>query len=436
MNVLHIVRSMDVGGLETVVIGLVDGGREHDIAPYLGCLYELGAQGGDVRTDGTWVGGLEKHGSLKTLFSLCQYLRRNQIDVIHTHNPQPHLFGVLAGIICRVPVVHTKHGRNYPEDAKRVWLNRQLSRFSVMIAAVSEDAARVALDVEKVPEKKVMVVYNGIDTERFAPRKCEREEWGVESGLLGVDPTSPRLRRASCGELRVESGEWGAETGLEKKDGGSATPSDSPQSTVHSPQSTVTIGTVGRLSEDKDYPMLVRAFALMCQKLSTLSSPDSTVHPRLLFVGDGEERERIEQEVTKVTERRERFDIEFAGMQSDVEEWYRKMDVFCLSSVTEGCSMTLLEAGSSGLPSVVTDVGGNRELVADGESGFVVPPGDENAFADALEMLVEDEELRRKQGAVARARVVEQYSTRTMVATCLGLYRESLNRRKRRKRRC
>ena len=434
MNVLHIVRSMDVGGLETVVIGLVDGGREHDIAPYLGCLYELGAQGGDVRTDGTWVGGLEKHGSLKTLFSLCQYLRRNQIDVIHTHNPQPHLFGVLAGIICRVPVVHTKHGRNYPEDAKRVWLNRQLSRFSVMIAAVSEDAARVALTVEKVPEKKVMVVYNGIDTERFAPSGRERGEWGVESG------------------------EWGAETGLEKRDGGSATPSDSPQSTAHSP---LVIGSVGRLSEDKDYPMLVRSFALMQQQLSTLhsplptvhsppstpnsppltvhsppstpNSPPPTVHTQLLLVGDGPDRQLIEHEAQKqgVADA-----CSFAGMQNDVEEWYRKMDVFCLSSVTEGCSMTLLEAGSSGLPSVVTDVGGNRELVADGESGFVVPPGDENAFADALEMLVEDEELRRKQGAVARARVVEQYSTRTMVATCLGLYRESLNRRKRRKRRC
>jgi len=330
-------------------------------------------------------------------------------------------------------VVHTKHGRNYPEDAKRVWLNRQLSRFSVVVAAVSGDAAKVALEVEKVPEEKVMVLYNGIDTERFAPRKCERGEWGVESGLLGVDggesgvdPTSPRLRRASCGEWRVESGEWGAETGLEKTDGESATRSDSPQSTVHGP---LVIGSVGRLSEDKDYPMLVRAFALMQQRLSTLHGPHSTVPVQLLLVGDGPDRQLIEHEAQKQGV----SDVcELAGMQSDVEEWYRKMDVFCLSSVTEGCSMTLLEAGASGLPSVVTDVGGNRELVADGESGFVVPSGDESAFADALEALVEDEELRRKQGAVARARVVEQYSTRSMVATYLGLYRESLNRRKRR----
>ena len=186
----------------------------------------------------------------------------------------------------------------------------------------------------------------------------------------------------------------------------------------------ITIGTVGRLSVEKNYPLLVRAFALMQNKLGTSDPSRSTPHVQLLFVGDGEERERIEQEVTKVTERRERFDIEFVGMQSNVYEWLQKMDIFCLSSITEGTSMTLLEAGAARLPCVVTDVGGNSEIVADGETGIVVPAGDEEAFAEALFKLVENKELRVRFGRAARKRVCERYSVKSMVGAYVSVYEE------------
>ena len=365
MKVFHLVRAMDVGGLESVVIGLVDGGRAHGVVPYLGCLYEPGALGRGVNSEGTWVGDLQGHGFLATLRSLCQYIRENHIEIIHTHNPQPHLFGALVGVMSRVPVVHTKHGRNYPGDRKRVWLNRQLSRMSKRIVAVSDDAAEVALEIEKVPADKVSVILNGVDTERFNHGKHGRHGKGE-----------------------------------------------------------VTIGTVGRLSEDKDYPMLVRAFARMREQLSTLHSPHSTVHTQLLLVGDGPDRALIEGEAQKqgVSD----F-CEFAGMQSNVEEWLAKMDVFCLSSVTEGTSMTLLEAGACGLPSAVTDVGGNREIVLDGESGFVVPEGDETALAEAMVKLVVDHDLRTQMGVAARQRVVQRYSMEGMVEQYVDVYRGVLN---------
>ncbi len=94
--------------------------------------------------------------------------------------------------------------------------------------------------------------------------------------------------------------------------------------------------------------------------------------------------------------------------------------------------MTFLEAGASGLSSVVTDVGGNSEIVANGESGFVVPSGDEEAFADALAKLVDDDSMRRQFGDAARKRVVERYSMESMVSQYVGVYEEILNRSKRR----
>jgi len=381
---------MDVGGLESGVIGLVDGGRgvatestedgRLGIVSYLGCLYGLGAQGGDVAVEDRWVGDLGERGFLRTLLSLRRFALENRIDLIHTHNPQPHLFGVLAGLLCRIPVVHTKHGRNYPEDRKRVWLNRQLSRLTRKVVAVSDDAARVAVEIEKVSAKKVMVIRNGIDVSKFS----HRDHRGHRDHGRGL-----------------------------------------------------TIGTVGRLSEDKNYSMLIRAFARMQDRLSTAHSPPFTVHTQLLLVGDGPEREELQRAATEVTRLRreamarqaegaEALDVRFAGMRSNVEKWLRKMDIFCLSSVTEGTSMTLLEAGASGLPSVVTDVGGNREIVADGESGFVVPPGDEEAFAEALAKLVADAELRVRFGRAARERVLARYSMESMVDRYIQVYGEAV----------
>ena len=357
MRVLHLVRAMDVGGLESVVIGLVDGARRHGVDPYLGCLYGLGAQGADVPVQDAWLGGLDSHGFRKTLVSLFHHIRKHSIDVIHTHNPKPHLFGVLVGLLSRTPVVHTKHGRNYPGNAKRVWLNRQLARFSKKVVAVSEAAAEVARDIECVPPANLMVILNGIDTTKFAP----------------------------------------------STDAQSAT-------------SDVTIGTVGRLSKEKNCPMLVRAFAMLRRQLPNLDT-------QLLFVGDGPERPAIDAEARKQGVHEH---CEFAGMQSEVEVWLKRIDVFCLSSITEGTSMTLLEAGASGVPAVVTDVGGNGEIVKDGDTGYVVPAGDEGAFADALVKLVEDGELRSRFGAAARDRVVERYSRESMVEQYVRVYKEVL----------
>ena len=114
------------------------------------------------------------------------------------------------------------------------------------------------------------------------------------------------------------------------------------------------------------------------------------------------------------------------GMQDDVVPWLACMDVFCLSSVTEGTSLTLLEAGAAELPLVATDVGGNGEIIEDGVSGFLAPSGDAAALASALERLCREPGLRVGMGQAARAKVEQDYSMERMIDQYESLYRAVL----------
>jgi len=114
------------------------------------------------------------------------------------------------------------------------------------------------------------------------------------------------------------------------------------------------------------------------------------------------------------------------GVRDDVKEWLQCMDVFCLSSDQEGTSITLLEAGACGVASVVTAVGGNPEIVSDGETGLVVPSGSEEDMVKAFADLRSDPSRTRQMGTAARARIEEKYSLDAMVAKYMEVYRSAV----------
>jgi glycosyltransferase involved in cell wall biosynthesis len=227
----------------------------------------------------------------------------------------------------------------------------------------------------------------------------------------------------------------------------------SPAASKRAGVSPVCIGSIGRLAPEKNYPLLLRAFSRLIAGQtesekgaiasniittgktsfnidrqdaqdkglgdSSCKSCISMLTPRLLLVGDGSERGHIESVIRELgmTER-----CTLAGMQSNVLPWLHQMDVFCLPSDTEGLSMTLLEACACGLPCVVTDVGGNAEIVTQGVSGYVVPRGDIEALSVAVDRLIASVELRQQMGQAARAIVEERYSLAAMVVAYETLY--------------
>jgi glycosyltransferase involved in cell wall biosynthesis len=143
--------------------------------------------------------------------------------------------------------------------------------------------------------------------------------------------------------------------------------------------------------------MLLRAFALVCDEVDDVD---------LVLAGDGQLRSELERQVAElgITPR-----VHFLGVRRDVPNLLRAADVFALTSVSEGASITVLEAMASGVPSVVTDVGGNPELVRQGRDGLLVPRGDHRAAATALLQLLRNPTLTAQLGASARERALETF---------------------------
>lgn len=173
----------------------------------------------------------------------------------------------------------------------------------------------------------------------------------------------------------------------------------------------VVIGHVARFDPVKNQMMLVEAFArLRARRPETF----------LALIGDGELRAALER---RVGELGIRDHVGFWGMASELPELYRDFDIFALSSFTEGTSMSILEAMSTGIPVVATAVGGNSDLLAHGRAGRLVPGNDAAAFAGALEVLAARPDERATLGAAARERVLAHYDHDRMVDAYESIYR-------------
>ena len=169
--------------------------------------------------------------------------------------------------------------------------------------------------------------------------------------------------------------------------------------------------TVGRLQAPKDPLTLVRA-------LAELRRPGEAV-----IAGDGPDRPAVEREVRRLGLESV---VRLAGERDDVGELLAAADMFVLSSRSEGLPLSILEAMAAGLPIVASSVGGVPELVVDGETGLLVPPGDPHALAAAIERLLDDPALRRQLGTAGRTRVSEHFDLASARRAHLDLYRTLL----------
>jgi sugar transferase (PEP-CTERM/EpsH1 system associated) len=367
VNVAHIVLSLGVGGLERVVVNLVKGIDRARFNPMVCCIEGRGPLSEEIESSGIPVFYLRKTASrdYPLVLKLASLLRRHEVVIVHTHNPSPHFYGVLAARIAQTPIIiHTKHGRNYPERLRRVFLNNVLSRLTDKVVAVSEDARNVALEVEKVVPSKVVTITNGIDVERFSQHDADhkRDEIGIPTGHFVV-------------------------------------------------------GNVARLAAEKDHTTLLKAFSLVLKELPNTS---------LLIAGDGE----LRGELRSISEQLGiSQSVSFLGLRKDVAELLHIFHLFALSSITEGTSLTILEAMAASLPVVATDVGGNSKLVVNGKTGIVVPPRDPNALAEAIINILSNPDKAAQMGMYAHKRFTENFSLTHMLEKYENLYNHFLEKK-------
>lgn len=290
-------------------------------------------------------------------------------DLVHAHQYTPYFYAATACLLTPpLKVIFTEHGRHTPDRRrpKRVIYNQLLRAVTAGYTAVSAFTRESLVTYEKMPRSQIKVIYNGVAADPAAPRS----ERCVARRNLGLALNARIILSA------------------------------------------------GRMDRVKDFATLVRALQQVIHEV-----PDAL----LLVAGEGDHGYVAElrhlSAVLGVAAQ-----VHFLGSRPDVFELFVACDVFALTSLTEGTSMTILEAMWAARPVVATHVGGNPELVVPGHTGILVSPGDVTAVARALVCLLRDPEEARRMGTAGRQRVAERFhSTRTLEAY-RALYREARRR--------
>ncbi|MGH7680500.1 MAG: glycosyltransferase, partial [Candidatus Eiseniibacteriota bacterium] len=294
---------------------------------------------------------------------LADRFRADRTDIVHSHNWSTFLYTVAAAKLAGIRVVvHGEHGKDDTAvHGGRLMASRVLARGVRRVCAVSKDLAEEIVRDWGVPREHVARIPNGVDLELF--RRADRPEAVREE--LGLAPSD-----------RV-------------------------------------VMNTGGFRTIKDHPTLLRAFAVVRR-----SVPEA----RLVLVGAGNPREPRAGLDTLAAELGISDAVRFAGIRKDVPRLLQVCDVYVNSSRFEGMSNTILEAMAAGRPVVATNVGGNPELVEDGVSGFLVPPGGDAALADRIVELLRDPTLAGRLGAAGLGRIEREHSMEGMVRAYTELY--------------
>lgn len=373
--VAHVVHRFGTGGLENGLAHIINRTPPERYRHALVCLTEADPFLRRIERQDLPVVALHRRpGQDFALYGrLWSALRRLQPSIVHTRNLATLEGQIPAALLPGVRRVHGEHGRDVFDLAgtnrKYNWLRRTIRPLVHRYVAVSRDLADWLEATVGVAPERICQIYNGIDLGRFSPR-------------AGVRPAL-----APAGFL---------------------------------PDDALLVGTVGRLAGVKDQRTLLDAFARVLRE-----SPDLAPRLRLAVVGDGDLRAALERRARDlgIADR-----VWFAGDRDDVPDLLRMMDLFVLPSLGEGISNTLLEAMASGLAVVATRVGGNPELVSEGQTGLLVPAGEPQALSRAMGRLLEDGALRVRFGESARLQVQRRFDWDRCTEAYLSLYDALLGR--------
>lgn len=367
IRVVHVIDRLALAGMEYGVIKLVNRLDPERIQPMIACLRDQSDEARRLLAGSVPVFEMRKSPgrNWRLIARLAALFHAEKADIVHSHNWSTLLYSVAAARLAGVPiVVHGEHGKDDTlVNPRRLLASRFLARGAARVCAVSRDLAEEVIRDWRVPRERVVRVPNGVDLDAFGTNheiETLRQEFGLNS------------------ENRV-------------------------------------VMNVGGFRTIKDHPTLLRAFALVHRE---------DPRARLLMVGSGgsaDPRAGLDRMASGLGIEEA---VLFAGVRQDVPRLLDVCDVYVNSSRFEGMSNTILEAMAAGKPVVATAVGGNPELVQEGVTGFLVPPGQEGPVAGRVGELLRDASLRSRMGAAGRAWVEAEHSMGGMVRAYTELYED------------
>jgi glycosyltransferase involved in cell wall biosynthesis len=364
--VLQVVLTLDVGGTERLVVEICR--RLHPRIVMAVCTLDApGIWADELSSRGIKVVALNRQPGFRPSLALRlgQIASDCHARLVHCHHYSPFVYGSLATLIRPgLRMVFTEHGRlSDGPPLPKRQLVNPILGRLPDATVAVSSALRETMIAEGFPGGRVDVLHNGIDP--------------------GPSPTAVdrQARRRRFGL----------------------------------PEQGVVVGTIARLDPVKDLDTLIAAGALLRK-----THPDLT----LAIVGDGAERNNLEH----AARRHGMADaIRFFGQRHDARALLSAFDVYVNSSISEGISLTILEAMAAGLAVVATRVGGTPEVVRDGETGLLVPPRSPAAIADAVKKLIDNPMWHRDLGAAGRRTVEERFTIDRMVDRYAEIYSRLAN---------
>ncbi len=359
--ILQLIESWGPGGAETIVLELCKKLSERSFYPVVGLL-----------KDGWLNQELSRHG-IETviiknkyscdpfcLWQLVKIIRMRKIDIIHSHEFMMNVYGTVASILTNKPIINTIHGKNYYwEKWRRILAYRFMGHFATKVVAVSEDLKNFVADRTGINRDKISVIYNGIDLNKYNIKN-------------------------SCDILKIKK-----ELMLNN----------------------VVIGSVGNIYPVKGYLYLIQAASKVIKRI-----------PDITFLIIGKKTPYFDELKRIVDNLGINGHINFLGFRNDVQDLLALFDLYVSPSLSEGLSLSILQAMAAGKPVIATDVGGNQEIIRHGETGILISPQNSEMLADSILMLLENKTLANKLGMAARKVVKEKFSINCMIDNYIKLY--------------
>ena len=374
--VLHVMYRFDTGGLENGVVNLINHMPADAYRHAILALTEVTDFRERIHRSDVGFYSLHKppgHG-LWQYGKLYRLFRQLRPAIVHSRN--------LAALEVQAPAwaagvpvrIHGEHGRDVGDlDGSNITYQRVRRLYKPFVhhcMALSRDLDAYLVDKIRVSQSQITQAYNGVDTDTFFPA------------------VNAPLPIRGC-------------------------PFD--------PEQHWLVGTVGRMQTVKDQVMLAQAFVL-----ALLQAPELKSRLRLVMVGEGPLRDQAQNVLNSAGVGHLAW---LPGARNDVADIMRGLHAFALPSLAEGISNTILEAMASGLPVIATAVGGNADLVAHGQTGYIVPAANPRAMAERLISLASNPGAARSMGQAGRQRVVSSFSMQAMVSTYQGVYDQQLARK-------